>query len=105
MQWLFLLLAVLAGGGLAVQAAVNAELGRGLGHPISAAMVSFAVGTLLLIAYVLVLRLPLPSLAKFAAVPWWTWLAGGLLGAYFISSATHQAFMPDTVAPMEIAAQ
>ena len=91
MQWLFLLMAILAGGGLAMQATINAELGRGLGHPVSAAMVSFAVGTLILFAYVLVLRLPLPTLAKLGAVPWWTWMAGGALGAYFVSAATSLA--------------
>ena len=46
MQWFFLAMAMLAGGGLAIQATINAELGRGLGHPVSAAMVSFAVRAL-----------------------------------------------------------
>ena len=91
MQWLFLLMAILAGGGLAMQATINAELGRGLGHPVSAAMVSFAIGTLVLFAYVLILRLPLPSLAKLGTIPWWIWLAGGFLGAYFVSAATSLA--------------
>lgn len=91
MQWIFLLMAVVAGFGIAMQPIINAELGRGLGHPVSAAMVSFAVGTLILMAYVLALRLPLPTVARLSAVPWWTWLAGGLLGAYFVSASTALA--------------
>jgi transporter family-2 protein len=91
LQWVFLSMAVLAGGGLALQAAINANLGRELGHPVSAAMLSFAVGTLLLFAYVLVLRLPLPSLGRISALPWWSWLAGGFLGAYFVSASTTLA--------------
>jgi len=39
-------------------------LGRGLGHPVSAALVSFAVGTLALLAYVTVTRAPFPTVAK-----------------------------------------
>ena len=91
LQWVFLSMAVLAGGGLALQAAINADWGGGVGHPVSAAMVSFAVGTLLLFAYVLVLRLPLPSLGRISALPWWSWLAGGFLGAYFVSATVIAA--------------
>jgi len=87
-QWVFLLMAVAAGCGIAMQPVINAELGRSLGHPVSAAMVSFAVGTLVLLIYVLVARLPLPTGARLSPVPWWILLAGGCLGAYFVSAST-----------------
>lgn len=91
MQWVFLFMAVAAGCGIAMQPVINAELGRGLGHPVSAAMVSFAAGTVVLLAYVLALRLPLPTPSRLSVVPWWTWVAGGLLGAYFVSASTALA--------------
>ena len=85
-QWLFLLMAVAAGSCLPLQAGINSGLAKELGHPISAALVSFVVGTFALFAYVTVLRLPLPSLGRIPAVPWWTWVGGGFLGAYFVSA-------------------
>jgi transporter family-2 protein len=90
-QWIFLIMAVAAGCGISLQAVINAELGRGLGHPVSAALLSFAVGTAALFLYVLAMRLPLPTLGKLAAVPFWAWFAGGLIGAYFVSAATSLA--------------
>ena len=93
-QWAYLLMAIAAGACLPLQVGVNSALARGLGNPVSAALVSFAVGTAALFAYVLVLRLPLPSpgLSRAATVlPWWLWIGGGFLGAYFVSSAIYLA--------------
>ena len=85
-QWIFLLMAVAAGSCLPLQAGINTGLARGLGHPISAAFVSFLAGTTILFAYVLVARLPLPALGRLPVLPWWTWIGGGFLGAYFVSA-------------------
>ena len=85
-QWIFLLMAVAAGSCLPLQAGINTGLARGLGHPISAALVSFVAGTAILFAYVLVARLPLPTLGRLPALPWWTWVGGGFLGAYIVSA-------------------
>ncbi len=90
-QWLFLLMALAAGSVLPLQAGINTGLARELGHPISAALVSFVAGTVALFAYVLVLRLPLPSLGRIPALPWWTWVGGGFLGAYFVSATVFLA--------------
>ena len=83
---LWSLLGVAAGCILAMQGPINVQLARGLGHPLAAAMVSFAVGAVALgmISAVLVgiggVRL------DFAAPPLWTFVAGGLFGATFITS-------------------
>ncbi len=92
-QWVYLLIAMAAGACLPLQVGVNSALARALGNPVSAALLSFAVGTAALFAYVLVLRLPLPSpgLARAASLPWWIWIGGGFLGAYFVSSAIYLA--------------
>lgn len=74
----------LAGGiGLPLQAAVNVRLRELLGNPIRASLVSFVIGTVLLVGLSLLTREPLPALSAFARAPWWTWL-GGIFGAFFI---------------------
>ncbi len=86
---LMCLLAITAGSTLSVQAGINAHLQAGwAGHPALAAMVSFAVGTLGLFAYVLIMRIPFPAFPG-RTVPW-HWL-GGLLGAYFVSVSVYVA--------------
>ena len=90
-QWGYLLMAMAAGACLPLQVGVNNALARGLENPVSAALVSFAVGTAALLAYVLAMRFPIPGLARAAAMPWWIWIGGGFLGAYFVSSAIYLA--------------
>ena len=80
----YLLLALLAGAMLPLQAGVNSQLARAVGHPVVAALVSFVVGTLGLLAYCLVMRYPMPSGAAVSQAPWWAWV-GGLMGVIFIT--------------------
>ncbi len=79
-----LILVVLAGGLVAVQAAVNARLGRDVGSPLIAALISFLVGTLVLLLAVWAIRAPIPVASTIARIPWWGWL-GGVFGAFFVS--------------------
>ena len=60
---LLVALGVLAGSLLAVQAAINAQLSRGLGHPVLAAVVSFSAGLAALVASAVLLGLAIPSRA------------------------------------------
>ena len=90
-QWGYLLMAMTAGACLPLQVGVNSALARGLENPVSAALVSFAVGTAALLAYVLAMRYPVPGMSRAAALPWWIWIGGGFLGAYFVSSAIYLA--------------
>lgn len=84
---LSLVVCVLAGACLAIQAPLNGELGRQLGHPLLAATVSFAAGLVILIGLTLALGLrPTPGAASTA--PWHVWVAGGALGVGFIATAT-----------------
>jgi transporter family-2 protein len=91
MVWLYLFVCLLAGALMPLQAGVNAQLARWVGHPVTAALASFAVGTLALFAYTAATRPPLPAFASLAAAPWWVW-AGGLLGGVFVTAAA--AFAP-----------
>jgi transporter family-2 protein len=82
-----LLLALVAGAGLPVQAALNAAFAREAGRAEWAALVNFAVGTLSLGAWLAASRVAVPAAAAIARVPWWAW-AGGLLGAFYVSAIT-----------------
>lgn len=89
----FLLVALAAafvsGALVALQAPSNAMLARGVGSPVNAALVSFAVGlaALVLVALALGTR---PNAAEMRSLPWYAW-TGGLYGAVFVAVAAFAA--------------
>lgn len=85
MNYLFLLLAFLTGVAITVQAGVNANLRAVMGHPVLAASISFGTGFLSLLAFVLVSRVPVPTLEAIRQVSWWKW-TGGLIGAVYVTT-------------------
>ncbi|MGF6125917.1 transporter family-2 protein [Pseudomonas frederiksbergensis] len=87
LQWsALLLLGVIAGAVVPFQSAINANLSRGLGHPLWATLASLLVSLLVLLPIILALRLPLPSLAFISKAPLWMW-AGGVFGVCFVALA------------------
>ena len=80
------LVALLAGALLPVQAGVNVQLRGLLGNPIVAAFVSFAVGTLCLLAYLVAVRPETAGWAGVVRTSWWHW-TGGLLGTLLVVSS------------------
>ena len=86
MGWALSVLAFVAGAAITVQFAVNAELRRAAGGPVSAAALSFLVGTVVLFAAVAISRQTPASLSSLSGAPWWAW-AGGFLGAFFVFSS------------------
>lgn len=80
---LLLLLALAAGVLLPVQAGVNAQLRSAVGSPLTAALVSFLVGTAGLAVAAVVLRASMGLRAAWAVSPWWYWI-GGLIGAVYV---------------------
>ncbi len=87
MRALAYILGIVAGLGLSVQVGMNTQLRKTLHGPNAAALVSFLVGTVALLALLLVLRTPLPTRDTLAAVPVWAWF-GGLFGAFCVASST-----------------
>ncbi len=75
-------LVCLAGMGFAVQAPLNAALGRGIGGGVAAAAISFGVGFAVLLALTLVLGQG-PALLRVGAMPPLYWI-GGLFGALVV---------------------
>ena len=86
MTLLPLLLAILIGAGLPVQAGVNSQLRTGLGSPVLAAAVSFFVGTIALAGLAAAQRAALPGAVVLTRIPWWAW-CGGLLGAVYVAAS------------------
>ncbi|MEQ8246820.1 MAG: DMT family transporter [Alphaproteobacteria bacterium] len=83
LSWFLLFMVALAGFLTPVQASVNAILGRSLGHPISAAVISTGVSFSLLMITAVAIRVPLPTAAGIGT-PWWIYVTGGTIGAVFV---------------------
>jgi transporter family-2 protein len=79
------LVGVLAGCLVGMQAPVNARLGKSIGS-IQAATFSFLLGTVVLLAIAAFVNGGLGELANFGRAPWWA-LVGGLLGAVYVTVA------------------
>jgi len=86
-----LLVAILAGVGLAGQGRVNGELGHRLGDGVAAAVVSFGSGLVLLALAAAALPVGRRGLAALRAawrtrrLRWWE-CAGGVVGGYFVAT-------------------
>lgn len=82
-----IVLAVIIGVFLPLQALINAHLGRATSGPLFASFASFLIGTLSLGGLLLVIRSPAPSVQMLGSVSGWAWL-GGVIGAVYVFSAT-----------------
>lgn len=81
-------LGILAGGALAIQNAVNAELGKAFHSPLHASFVSFSISFLILLAFNLLQKVRLIKVIRQTLLSqnpreWWIWL-GGLLGSSYV---------------------
>lgn len=83
---IWLVLALLAGGVLPAQAAINARLGKDAGSPVFGALASFAVGSVGLALYLILAGGWPSSMEGLGRAPWWAWI-GGLLGALYVTVA------------------
>ena len=81
---LAVLIMAVVGGFIALQAPINAGLGKATGG-FAAALVSFLIGTLFL-AEIVILRGKADGLGEAANVEWY-YLLGGVLGAAYVFSA------------------
>ena len=84
-----LLLSVIAGMAMPAQGRVNGQLGDTLGDGVLAAVISFGVGLVVIIAVAALLPIgrssvaAIPAALKQRAFPWWYMLAGAF-GGYFV---------------------
>lgn len=90
-QLLWQAIGVIAGMFGATQFAINGHLGVVIASPIHAAMISFTIGAILLIVFVLVAKVPVKNLqlaVKQGSSKWWIWIGGILGGSYVLGSAS-----------------
>jgi transporter family-2 protein len=80
---LWIILALSSGAILPIQAGLNSKLGRAAGSPASASLLSFIVGSVALILYVLITRQTI-SWSGIKEAPVYVW-AGGILGAFYVT--------------------
>jgi bacterial/archaeal transporter family-2 protein len=80
---IFIAMALALGAVLPMQAAINSRLAKTAGNPVMAAFISFAVGTIALMIYLIIAG---QFQFRFVSTqsPWWIW-TGGLLGTFFVA--------------------
>lgn len=84
-QLFFLLLAIVAGAVLPIQAGLNVQLGKSVHQPIFAAFASFLIGTLGLLIYLFILKFDFSTIAQTKTVSPVVWIAG-ILGAFYVAA-------------------
>jgi transporter family-2 protein len=82
-RFLFIAMALALGAVLPMQAAINTRLARTAGNPVMAAFISFAVGTIALMVF-LIIAGQFNLRFNNSWSPWWIW-TGGLLGSFFVA--------------------
>lgn len=86
---IWIVLTLLSGVFLPIQAGLNSKLSKSIESSIYASLISFVVGAIGLLTYILVTRQTL-SVSGLKSAPNYVWL-GGLLGAFYIA-VTNMAF-------------
>ncbi|MES2622314.1 MAG: DMT family transporter [Bacteroidota bacterium] len=82
-QILLIILTLLSGALIPVQASTNAAMSKTIGNPVITALIVFIVGLLSVSVYVLVSKTPMPALSQFKNVPLYGF-AGGLIVAFYV---------------------
>ncbi|SKA91812.1 transporter family-2 protein [Paucidesulfovibrio gracilis DSM 16080] len=84
MKSMYILIAMVAGFLVPMQAGINVRLKQAVGDAAASALVSFAVGTVVLALWCVFTR-PIVRDVLAARGPWWMW-TGGLFGAFFVAA-------------------
>ncbi|MDB5119405.1 MAG: hypothetical protein JWN56_623 [Sphingobacteriales bacterium] len=80
---IWILLALISGAFLPIQAGLNTRLGKSINNPVYASMISFIVGALSVAIYILITRQQV-VLAGLRTAPYYVYIAG-LLGAFYVT--------------------
>ena len=83
MKILWTILALVAGAMLPLQAGLNFRLGKAIESPLYSAAISFFVGTMAIVLYVLITRQNI-LVSGLKDVPVFAW-TGGLFGAFYVT--------------------
>lgn len=85
MKLILLCTALLAGMLAPLQAGLNGKMGRAIGDPVYAALISFVVGSLSLFCYAAVTRVNFSAIRQASGMDYSVWGAG-LLGAFYVTA-------------------
>jgi transporter family-2 protein len=85
MKFLLLFIALVAGMLAPLQAGLNGKMGRVIGDPVYAALISFIVGSAALFFYAMATRVDFGSIRQASGIHWSVWSAG-LLGAFYVTA-------------------
>lgn len=82
----YYIIAIIAGLGVTIQAGVNSQLQQIIKNPLVSALISFLMGTIILLAAIAITNVKgFGSMANLGNVKWYQ-LTGGILGAFYIFS-------------------
>lgn len=87
-MWLLMIITVVTGALLPVQAGINAHLGKATAGPVMAAFISFLVGSLALAVYLFIIKRQPVNWGLLQNLPLWLF-AGGLIGAFYVAASTY----------------
>ena len=85
MNWLFMGAALACGAVLTTQVATNKQLGEQLQNLYLPAVANMVIGLIATIAITLAFSKTWPTGAMVKGAPWYGWLAGGVLGAVYLT--------------------
>jgi bacterial/archaeal transporter family-2 protein len=85
MSLLFGFLALVCGVVLTSQIGSNALLGKLLGDSYIPAAVNMLIGVITTAILLVIVHKPLPAANTAGMVPWWAWIAGGVLGTIYLT--------------------
>lgn len=78
--------AIAAGAVVPFQAGANSMLGRGLGHPLWATVMSLVISLIAVTPVLMAMRASSPQWQPATSLPTWAW-AGGIAGVLYITAA------------------
>jgi len=84
MKAIWIIIALISGAFLPIQAGLNTKMGKALENPVYASMISFLVGALSIIIYIALTKQHV-SWQGIRTVPAYVWLAG-VLGAFYVTA-------------------
>jgi len=89
--WILLpCIAICAGALIPVQAAANASLSKSIDSVVYSALMLFVVGLVFISGFLIINRMPVPSMTAFATAPAYSYV-GGLIVAVYVLSITYLA--------------
>lgn len=80
----YLLLALITGALIPIQAATNTAFSKSVGSASSTGLMVFTVALVAMIAFALVTRTPIPDRQQLASVPFYSYLGGIIVATYVV---------------------